>query len=78
MSKADSRPKDKEIITINEVKWQYDSFYDRLRRYNLCFLNKVELMCPACFNIEFTISFDEDGFRPYANCKCGHRMNIIY
>lgn len=63
--------KDKQIVYINNRKFIYDEFYDRLEAHNH---KKPAIACSKCKNTEFSISYGD--YKCIANCKCGHYMTV--
>lgn len=76
--------KDKEIVQINGLEYQYNALYQRLEVVGIpgaAFTSeekdnfKQQIACPKCYNRLFTLSYIAWGIN--ANCKCGHSM-IVY
>ena len=67
--------KDKEIVKINGVEYEYCSHDDALFRpsHNGSVEHPV-VACPKCHGMKFSITYGN--YVCIANCECGHSMSI--
>ena len=66
--------KDKEIVAIDGVDYEYCSFYKRLEQPNDGSVEHPAIACPKCHGMIFSITYGT--YKCIANCKCGNSMTI--
>lgn len=70
--------KDKEIITIEGITYEYNEYYKRLNVLGACSglgeKTNIQIRCPKCHNGFFSIKYGN--YECIAVCKCGHEMTV--
>lgn len=67
--------KDRDIVKINGVDYEYLMYYDRLQRPGDDGTREnPAICCPKCRRTTFYITYGD--YECVANCLCGHSMTI--
>ena len=67
--------KEKEMVILNDVPYEYCGFYKRLERINMAgSRSHPAIACPECHGFMFTIVYGD--YECIGDCPCGHSLTL--